>query len=69
LTPYIQRGDISTAQGLALVTDPLDGLSSFEQPESYSGYITVDASTDSHIFFWFFPASVSTLSTEVLHNN
>jgi len=58
LTPYIQRGDIATAQDLALVSSPLEGLSLATQPESYAGFITVDASTESHIFFWFFPAVI-----------
>ena len=31
----------------------------------YSGFITVNASTDSHIFSWFFPATVSFESTSI----
>ena len=27
--------------------------------ESYSGFITTNASTESNMFFWFFPATVS----------
>jgi len=54
----IEAGDIDAAQDAARVSDPLPGLSGSDQPESYSGYITVDEDTDSHIFFWFFPATV-----------
>ena len=57
LTPYILSNDISTARALAEVTEPLDGLQPGEQPLSYSGFITVKPDTDSHIFFWFFPAT------------
>jgi len=58
LTPLIEAGDIEAAQDAARVTDSLPGLSGNDQPESYSGYITVDEATDSHIYFWFFPATV-----------
>jgi len=45
---------------MAKVTLPLDGLDQpGDQPESYSGFITVDKSYDSNMFFWFFPATVS----------
>ena len=37
---------------------PLDGLQPEEQPESFSGFITVDKNHDSNMFFWFFPATV-----------
>nr|AKO90273.1 cathepsin A4 [Tigriopus japonicus] len=55
LTPLIQSGDITTAQDLARVTDPLPGTESTPM-ESYSGFITVDEAFDSNTFFWFFPA-------------
>ena len=58
LTPYIESGDIETGQELAKVTLPLDGLQPEEQPESFSGFITVDKNHDSNMFFWFFPAMV-----------
>ena len=57
LSPYIEAGDIATAQSLARVTEPLDGMEG-NQPEAYSGFITVNDATYSHIFFWFFPAEV-----------
>ena len=44
---------------MALVTSLLDGLSDEEQPESYSGFLTVDKNYDSNMFFWFIPATVS----------
>ncbi len=59
LTEYIERGDIATARELSQVTDPLEGVSSVDQPVSYSGFFTVDADTDSNMFFWFFLATVS----------
>jgi len=59
LSPLIEAGNIDEAKAAARVVDPLPGLSANDQPESYSGYITVDEETDSHIFFWFFPATVS----------
>ena len=40
---------------------PLDGLQPEEQPESFSGFITVDKNHDSNMFFWFFPATVKKL--------
>ena len=45
---------------MAEVTKQLDGLGAGEQPESYSGFLTVDKNYDSNMFFWFVPATVST---------
>ena len=45
---------------MAEVTKQLDGLGVGEQPESYSGFLTVDKNYDSNMFFWFVPATVST---------
>ena len=58
LTPLIQSGDLEIARTLSLVTDTLDGLNPEEQPESYSGFLTVKEDTDSNMFFWFVPATV-----------
>ena len=58
LTPYIDSGDIETGQQLSAVVDPLDGIEN-NPFESYSGFITVRPETESHMFFWFTPASVS----------
>ena len=63
MTPYIEAGDISTAQTMSRVTAPLDGVEGDDYPDSYAGYITVDNATDSHMFFWFFPANVTDYRT------
>ena len=60
LTPLIQAGNISQAQKLAYVQPEALGLK--DPVESYSGYLTVgNPKCDSNLFFWFFPAMVSTL--------
>ena len=59
LTPYIESGNIEEGRRLAEVTGKLDGLGVGEQPESYSGFLTVDKNYDSNMFFWFVPATVS----------
>jgi len=51
LTPYIQKGDIKTAQTLSQV-GPLQGTTQ----KSYAGFLTVNKAYDSNMFFWFFPA-------------
>eukprot|EP00095_Tigriopus_kingsejongensis_P005173 maker-scaffold237_size242172-snap-gene-1.30 protein:Tk05173 transcript:maker-scaffold237_size242172-snap-gene-1.30-mRNA-1 annotation:"venom serine carboxypeptidase" len=56
LTPYIEAEDFETARNLAQVVEPLAGLEN-ENVESYSGFITVNPATASHMFFWFFPAT------------
>ena len=43
-------GDYKTAQRLANVTDPLDGIGVLPF-ESYLGYITTNDTTNSNIFF------------------
>ena len=58
-------GDYRTAQRLANVTAPLDGIGVLPF-ESYSGYITTNDTTNSNIFFWFFPATVSLHSPHIL---
>jgi len=57
LTPYIESGNVEEGQEKALVLGLLDGLSYEEQPESYSGFLTVDKNYDSNMFFWFIPAT------------
>ncbi len=59
LTPYIDSGRIAEAQTLAMVTEPLEGLQPGEQLPSYAGFLTIDNATDSHMFFWFFPANTT----------
>jgi hypothetical protein len=56
----VESGDIAGAQEASRVLDTLPGMSAADQPENYAGYITVDAASDSHMFFWFFKATVST---------
>ena len=53
LTPYLMSGDYKTAQRLANVTDPLDGIGVLPF-ESYCGYITTNDTNNPNIFFWFF---------------
>ena len=59
MTPYIEANNIAEGQSKALVTGVLPGLTAEEQPTSYSGFITVNETTDSHIFFWFFPKDLT----------
>jgi len=67
LTPYIESGNIEEGRRLAEVTGKLDGLGVGEQPESYSGFLTVDKNHDSNMFFWFIPATdVNPMSAPVV---
>ena len=51
LTPYIESGKIEEARNLSRVNlEP-----NYKYP-SYTGYLTVNKTTESNIFFWFFPA-------------
>lgn len=52
LTPYINKGNLSEARALSKV-ELFYGIT------SYSGFLTVDETCKSHLFFWFFPAAVS----------
>ncbi|XP_033761785.1 probable serine carboxypeptidase CPVL [Pecten maximus] len=61
LTPYLERGETNTAQKLSLV-GPLEGTTL----KSYSGFITVNKTTKSNMFFWFFPAQEDPLNAPVL---
>uniref|UniRef100_A0A671L247 Probable serine carboxypeptidase CPVL n=1 Tax=Sinocyclocheilus anshuiensis TaxID=1608454 RepID=A0A671L247_9TELE len=51
LTPYLEEGKIEEAKKLSLV-GPLPGAN----VKSYSGYLTVNKTYNSNLFFWFFPA-------------
>ncbi|KAJ8415874.1 hypothetical protein AAFF_G00404310 [Aldrovandia affinis] len=51
LTPYLEAGNIQEARRLSLV-GPLPGAN----VKSYSGYLTVNKTYNSNLFFWFFPA-------------
>ena len=51
LTPYIEKGDIQLARNLSRVGQ-LNGTS----VTSYSGFLTVNSTYNSNMFFWLFPA-------------
>ncbi|KAG8514732.1 putative serine carboxypeptidase CPVL, partial [Galemys pyrenaicus] len=51
LTPYIEAGKVVEAKHLSLVA-PFPG----SNIKSYAGYITVNKTYNSNLFFWFFPA-------------
>ncbi|XP_062847729.1 probable serine carboxypeptidase CPVL [Trichomycterus rosablanca] len=61
LSPYLEQGRIEEARKLSVV-DPLPGAN----VKSYSGYLTVNKSYNSNLFFWFFPAQVKPESAPVL---
>lgn len=54
LTPYIESGNIEVGKNLSRV-GPLEGTTVV----SYSGYLTVNPTYNSNMFFWFFEALVS----------
>lgn len=51
LTPLINNGEVDKARAMSKVPD-LDGVG----VTSYAGYLTVNASCNSNMYFWFFPA-------------
>jgi len=55
LTPYIEAGNIEEARNLSAVS----GGPFPDDIPSYSGFFTVNKQYDSNLFFWFFPAEVS----------
>lgn len=61
LSPYIEKGDIQTGRRLSLVQE-LKGT----DVKSYSGYLTVNKTYDSNLFFWFFPAQKGAADAPVL---
>lgn len=61
LTPYIESGRIEEGRQLSLV-GPLPGVN----VKSYSGYLTVNKTHNSNLFFWFFPAEVQPENAPVL---
>jgi len=61
LTPYIEKGDIDHARQLAKV-GPLNGTS---EP-SYAGFLTVNKTFNSNMFFWFFPSQTGGSNDPVL---
>ncbi|XP_027285454.1 probable serine carboxypeptidase CPVL isoform X2 [Cricetulus griseus] len=53
LTPFINAGKIKEAQKKSMVS-PFPGMNL----NSYAGYITVNKTYNSNLFFWFFPARI-----------
>lgn len=51
LSPLIEAGELSQAMDAAFTYDFLNVI-------SYSGFITVNSTYNSNLFFWFFPAEV-----------
>uniref|UniRef100_A0A8C5PDQ4 Probable serine carboxypeptidase CPVL n=1 Tax=Leptobrachium leishanense TaxID=445787 RepID=A0A8C5PDQ4_9ANUR len=61
LTPYLESGKIDEARALSLVGE-LPGAN----VKSYAGYLTVNKTYSSNLFFWFFPAQISPETAPVL---
>ncbi|XP_067648755.1 probable serine carboxypeptidase CPVL isoform X3 [Haliotis asinina] len=59
LTPYLERGDIQKAKEMSLTTSPII-------TKGYSGFLTVNKTTDSNMFFWFFPAQIDPANAPLL---
>lgn len=57
LTPLIEAGNITMARNLSLVLTLPNSLPDIPNRPSYSGFITVNETLDSNLFFWFFPAT------------
>ncbi|XP_047704987.1 probable serine carboxypeptidase CPVL isoform X2 [Prionailurus viverrinus] len=61
LTPYIEAGKLEEAKKQSLVPPfPASNV------KSYAGYITVNKTYNSNIFFWFFPAQVQPMAAPVV---
>jgi len=54
LSPLIDAGDLQQARNQSRVVPFLDDI------ESYTGFLTVNRTTKSHLFFWFIPKTTST---------
>ncbi|CAF1644633.1 unnamed protein product [Adineta ricciae] len=61
LTPYIESGHIDQARNLSRVDLQPDYAYS-----SYSGYLTVNKTHESNLFFWFFPAQSGNTSAPLV---
>ncbi|XP_020934236.1 probable serine carboxypeptidase CPVL isoform X2 [Sus scrofa] len=61
LTPYIEAGKFAEGRRLSLVA-PFPGWNLM----SYSGYITVNKTYNSNLFFWFFPAKIDPWNAPVV---
>ncbi|XP_052806864.1 probable serine carboxypeptidase CPVL isoform X2 [Mya arenaria] len=54
LTPYVEKGQFDQAQKASKV-GPIPGVTQ----DSYAGFFTVNKTTNSNMYFWFFPAQTS----------
>ncbi|CAF4076403.1 unnamed protein product [Rotaria sordida] len=61
LTPYIEAGQIDQAKNLSYVNLQPD----YSYP-SYSGYLTVNKTHQSNLFFWFFPSQNGNINAPLL---
>lgn len=61
LTPLIEQNKIKEAQSAAEVF-----FAGFKKQKSYSGYLTVDKTYNSNMFFWYFPAQTQSANAPVV---
>jgi len=61
LTPYIELGKVAEGREKSRVVNLLPPEETGSDIVSYSGFLTVDRKTNSNLFFWFFPAQVSSI--------
>ncbi|XP_021047095.1 probable serine carboxypeptidase CPVL isoform X2 [Mus pahari] len=61
LSPYIKNGKIKEGQRKSMVS-PFPGM----YDKSYAGYITVNQTYNSNLFFWFFPARMQPVDAPVV---
>lgn len=61
LTPYIEAGNVVEGRRLSAVA-PLQGLNLV----SYCGFLTVNKTYNSNLFFWFFPAEIQSSTAPVV---
>ncbi|XP_024418883.2 probable serine carboxypeptidase CPVL [Desmodus rotundus] len=61
LTPYIEAGNVIEGRRLSAVA-PLQGLNTV----SYCGFLTVNKTYNSNLFFWFFPAQIQSSTAPVV---
>ncbi|KAJ6635073.1 putative serine carboxypeptidase CPVL [Pseudolycoriella hygida] len=64
LTPLIKSGNITEARSLSLVLELPNSSVDIPSRPSYSGFITVNETYNSNLFFWFFPATSNDTQAE-----
>lgn len=62
ISGLLKQDRIQEARDAARVTD----LPNAPDIESYAGYININETTDSNLFFWFFPSQVRVNTVEVI---